>query len=277
MSFQGKTVVVTGAASGIGRAAVVRFAAAGALVVAADINEADGQSLVAEVGGSVHFKRCDVSKVAEIEALMTFAAAFQGGIDVLFNNAGAPGPTARIDEIDPESWDNTMNLILRSVAMGIRYAVPFMKGRPGAAIVNTASVAGLRAGLGFPAYSVAKGGVLQLTRVAASDLARHQIRVNAVCPGMINTNLFSAALGLPKDEFEALKPKLVAASANIQPVKRGGQSEDVAAAAFFLASEDAAFITGEHLVVDGGITVGERRGWDPEFPSPLAHLLKKPA
>jgi len=274
MRFQGKTVVVTGAASGIGRSTAMRFAAEGATVIAADINEEGGRALTAQIQDDVRFKRCDVTNVAEIKALMDFAAEATGGIDVLFNNAGAPGPRERIDEIEAHQWDHVMNLLLRSAAMGIRYAVPHMKGRQGASIINTTSIAGMRTGVGTTMYGVAKAGVLHLTRMAAADLARHGIRVNSVSPGLINTNLFAAVLNLPADKFETVKAKIAAASAHAQPVARAGQPEDVASMVLFLASGEASFITGSDMLIDGGMILGERRSWDPDCPGPFDAMFK---
>ncbi len=273
MKFKGKTIVITGAASGIGRAAALRFAAEGATVIAADINEAGGRAIVEEAHGDVRFKRCDVTNVADIEALMAYAAQSTGGIDVLFNNAGAPSAKERIDDLTADKWDTAMNLLLRSVAMGIVYAVPHMKGRVGASIINMSSVAAVRTGMGTTVYGVAKAGVLQLTKMAAADLARHGIRVNSISPGLINTNLFASVLKLPADKFEPLKSKFAEVSAHAQPVPRAGQPEDIAAMALFLASEDGSFITGSDMLVDGGITLGERRSWDPECPGLFDDLL----
>ena len=163
MRFAGQVAVVTGAASGIGKASVLKLASEGAHVFAADIDEAGGQALAAASNGKIDFVRCDVTKPSDIEALMNAAAVKGGGIDILFNNAAAAGDRAPIDEITPEGWDRTMDLVLKSVAMGIRYASPHMKGRKGASIVNTASVAALGAGYSPIAYAVAKAGVLHLS------------------------------------------------------------------------------------------------------------------
>jgi NAD(P)-dependent dehydrogenase (short-subunit alcohol dehydrogenase family) len=266
MRFTDKTVVVTGAASGIGRAAALAFAAEGAKVYAADIDEAGLAQTAASSNGTVVCQRCDVTRVEDIKALMDRAAAETGGIDAVFNNAGAGGDRAPIDEIEPEGWDRTMDLLLRSVAFGIRYAVPHMIGRAGAAIVNTSSVAAVGPGYSPTAYAVTKAGVLHLTKVAAADLARHQIRVNAVQPGFINTNIFTRSLDMPEEMEAQAKGAIAAMSQQAQPVARGGQPEDIAQAVLYLASDAAGFVNGTSLIVDGGITIGPRHSWDPNMP-----------
>ncbi|WP_209348402.1 SDR family NAD(P)-dependent oxidoreductase [Pontixanthobacter sp. CEM42] len=266
MRFSGKTAVVTGAASGIGKASVLLLAAEGAHVFAADIDEAGGAELAAGSNGKITFQRCDVTSTEDIKALMDRAAAETGGIDIVFNNAGAGGDGAPIDEIEPEGWDLTMDLLLRSVAFGIRYAVPHMKGRSGASIINTSSVAAVGPGYSPNAYAVAKAGVLHLTKMAAADLAKHQIRVNAVQPGFINTNIFTSALELSEEKEEVGKAMIAHMSAGAQPVARGGQSEDIANAMAYLASEDASFVNGTSIVVDGGITIGPKYSWDDTEP-----------
>lgn len=266
MRFNGKTVVVTGAASGIGRATTIAFAAEGATVYAADIDEAGLLATASASNGKVVTARCDVTHCEDIKALMDRAAAETGGIDSVFNNAGAGGDRAPIDEIEPEGWDRTMHLLLRSVAFGIRYAVPHMIGRKGASFVNTSSVAAVGPGYSPTAYAVAKAGVLHLTKVAAADLAKHQIRVNAVQPGFINTNIFTASLEMPAEMEAQAKGAIAAMSQQAQPVARGGQPDDIAQAVLFLASEAAGFVTGTSLIVDGGITIGPRHSWDPNMP-----------
>ena len=273
--LSGKTAVVTGAASGIGRATALRLVAEGATVVAGDIDADAGASLSREYKGKIFFQRTDVCLPDDIKALMDFAAQQMSGIDIVFNNAGAGGAPQRIDEMDVAGWDHTMNLLLRSVAMGIRFAVPHMLGRRGGSIVNTASVAALSTGMAPTAYSVAKAGVLHLSKVAAADLARYGIRVNAVCPGFIKTNIFTASLGVDGSMKERVNGMIAAAADQAQPVKRGGQPEDIAATVAFLASDDATFITGTHVLVDGGILIGPRHSWDPESPgmSEVIHKL----
>ena len=264
MRFAGKIAVITGAASGIGRETAKLFAKEGAKVFAADLDLAGVQSLADELPGVVPVA-CDVCDVSQIKALMDQAGA-AGGIDVVFNNAGAGGAREPIDEIDADGWDRTFHLLLRSVAMGIRYAVPYMKGRPGAAIVNTSSVAAVGPGYSPTAYAVAKAGVLHLTKCAATDLAQYGIRVNAVQPGFINTNIFSASLEVGEADKATVNAMIAQMSSQAQPVSRGGQPRDIAEAVAFLASEAGGFMTGASMIVDGGITVGPRHSWDPEAP-----------
>ncbi len=265
MRFSGKCAVITGAASGIGRAATLLFAREGATVFAADLNLA-GAEAVAREGDNIIPVACDVCDVAQIKALMDHAAGTCGGIDVLFNNAGAGGDRAPIDEIEPEGWDRTFDLLMRSVAMGIRYAAPHMKQRKGAAIVNTSSVAAVGPGYSPTAYAVAKAGVLHLTKCAATDLAQYGIRVNAVQPGFINTNIFTTSMEMPGELVDQAKAMILQMSSAAQPVGRPGMPEDIANAVAFLCSEAAGFVTGTSLIVDGGITVGPRHAWDPEAP-----------
>ena len=280
MRFAGKCAVITGAASGIGRATALLFAAEGAHVIASDFDSTGLDRLIAEApasAGTITPFTCDVCDTEQIKALMDFAAATHGGIDMVFNNAGAGGDPAPIDEIEPEGWDRTMDLLLRSVAMGIRYAVPHMIGRPsthngGAAIVNTSSVAAIGSGYSPTAYAVAKAGVLHLTKIAAADLARHGIRVNAVQPGFINTNIFTSGVGMPDDRIDMAKAMIAQMSSHAQPVARGGQPRDIAEAVAYLSSEAASFMTGTSMLVDGGLTIGQRASWDPETPSALEGL-----
>jgi NAD(P)-dependent dehydrogenase (short-subunit alcohol dehydrogenase family) len=265
MRFSGKCAVITGAASGIGRAATLLFAREGATVFAADI-DLTGAEAVAREGENIIPVACDVCDVAQIKALMSHAAGTCGGIDVLFNNAGAGGDRAPIDEIEPEGWDQTFNLLMRSVAMGIRYAAPHMKHRKGAAIVNTSSIAAVGPGYSPTAYAVAKAGVLHLTKCAATDLAQYGIRVNAVQPGFINTNIFTTSLEMPGEMVDTAKALILQMSSNAQPVARPGMPDDIAQAVAYLASDAASFVNGTSLIVDGGLTTGPRHSWDPEAP-----------
>jgi len=270
MRYAGKRAVVTGGASGIGLATARRLAAEGAEVLIGDIDPAGAEIATTE---GLAFQPCDVRDEAQILALLEAADA-AGGIDLLVNNAGAGGARETIDAISAEGWDLTHNLLLRSVALGIRHAAPMMAKRGGGAIVNTASIAALQTGAAPTAYSVAKAGVLHLTHLAAADLARHGIRVNAVCPGFIVTNIFTRAVGMEGEAQAKANAAIAQVAKGAQPVQRAGQPEDIAAAIAFLGSDEAGFITGAHLVVDGGITLGPRHSWDPQSPS-LFDMLDK--
>ena len=264
MRFEGKRAVVTGGASGIGRATAERLASEGAEVWIGDIDDAGGEAVAASIGG--HYRHCDVSDPAQIEALIGAADA-AGGLDLLVNNAGAGGSRERIDAISPEEWDRTHALLLRSVAMGIRFAAPMMAKRGGGAIVNTSSVSAFQSGAAPIAYSVAKAGVLHLTRIAAAELAQHGIRVNAVAPGFITTNIFTASLGIDGAAREQANAMIAGVAAQAQPIARAGRPEDIAAAITYLLSDEAGFVTGTHLLVDGGMNIGPRHSWDPAAPS----------
>ncbi|MFW2851912.1 SDR family NAD(P)-dependent oxidoreductase [Sphingomonas sp. TX0543] len=265
MRFSGKRAVVTGGASGIGRATAVRLAEEGAEVWIGDVDEAGGRDVAETSNGRIRFQRCDVTSADDIRALIEAADA-AGGLDVLFNNAGAGGARAHIDEIAPDDWDRTHALLLRSVALGIRYAAPLMAKRGGGAIVNTSSVSALGSGYAPIAYSTAKAGVLHLSKVAAAELAKDSIRVNAVVPGFITTNIFVSAVDVPAEKRAAANQLIGGIAAHAQPVKRAGRPEDIAAAVAYLASDDAAFVTGTHILVDGGLTIGTRQSWDPTMP-----------
>lgn len=273
MRFSGKRAVVTGGASGIGKATALRLMQEGAEVWIGDIDEAGGRELAQTSNGRIHFLRTDVTQAGDIEALMTSADAH-----VVFNNAGAGGSRSPIHEISPDDWDLTQSLLLRSVALGIRYAAPLMiarrerEGGPGGAIVNTASIAALQTGAAPTAYSVAKAGVLHLTTMAAADLSRYDIRVNAVCPGFITTNIFTASLGLEGERQKLANQAIGTIAAKAQPLQRAGRAEDIAAAVAYLASDDASFVTGTHITVDGGMTIGPRHSWDANSPSLFTSL-----
>ena len=272
MRFSEKTVVITGAASGIGAATARLFAGEGATVFAADIDREGGARLASEGAGDIRFEPCDVTDTDALRQLMDRAGEETGGIDVVVGNAGAGGARAPLDEIEPAEWDLTFDLLLRSVAFGIRYAVPHMLGRKGANFVNISSVAAVGPGYSPSAYAVAKAGVLHLTKLAAADLAKHGIRANAVQPGFINTNICTASLGIPDAMKDAARAAIRQMSSNAQPVQRPGEPADIANAVAFLASEAASFVNGTSLLVDGGLTLGPRHSWDEETPGLFATL-----
>ena len=261
----GKVAVITGGASGIGRGTVQRFVAEGAKVLIADIRDAEGQALADELGANAAYHRCDVLREADIEATMAKTVEVFGGLDILFNNAGAGGSRETLAEMTGEAWDFTQNLLLRSVALGIHYAIPHMKARNGGAIVNTASIAGTQAGAGPIAYSVAKAGVIHLTKVAAAELARDRIRVNAICPGLILTEIFTPPDMVPPAMAQMIKAGMRQTAPDAQPLERAGEPLDIANAALFFSSDESAFVTGVSMLVDGGMHVGPRQAWDPQM------------
>jgi NAD(P)-dependent dehydrogenase (short-subunit alcohol dehydrogenase family) len=271
MRFEGKRVVITGGASGIGKATAEAFIAEGAQVMVGDLNAEAGNAMAADTrfDNRLAFQKTDVCEVSEIKSLIDSAADHFGGIDILFNNAGAGGAPERIDEITAEGWDSTMNLLLRSVAMGTRYVVDHMKKAGGGVIINTASINAYEAGWGPIAYATAKGGVKHMSKLAAAQLAVHNIRVNSVSPGFIMTNIFANSRKDEPDEAKKIDEAIHAFSPMAQPVARSGMPEDIAQAVLYLSSDQGGFVSGIDLTVDGGITVGHRHSWDPDTPGLL--------
>jgi NAD(P)-dependent dehydrogenase (short-subunit alcohol dehydrogenase family) len=248
--LQNQVAVITGGANGIGRATVLRFLDEGASVIAADLNETTAKEtldLAAKAGHAkrVRFLRTDVTREAEVEAAIQLAVSAFGRLDCVFNNAGIGGAFGPITHITADDWDYTFAVLVRGVLFGIKHAARVMKAQgQGGSIINTASIAGLSGGEAPHAYSAAKAAVINLTRAVSIELAPAKIRVNAICPGAILTPL------LHRGSPAALEPILEKA----QPWPEVGRAEHVAGAALFLASEDARFITGAALVVDGGLT-----------------------
>jgi len=269
----GKVAVITGAASGIGLATLELFVAEGAQVLAADLQADAGRALAARFADQVRFMPCDVTDTAQLRQAIDGAATHFGGLDILFSNAGAGGSMAGVENWDEAGWDRTQALLLRSVAAGAAFAVPHMKRRGGGAIINTSSVSALQAGYAPLAYSVAKAGVLHYTRVAAAELSAHRIRINAIVPGFIATRIFGGVMDMDRDQAAQLAEQIAERSGSANPIGRSGRPADIAEAALFLASDAAGFITGTHLTVDGGITIGPRHAWDPDSPGPMNHAL----
>jgi NAD(P)-dependent dehydrogenase (short-subunit alcohol dehydrogenase family) len=274
MRLKNKVAVITGAASGIGLATLELFVAEGARVIAADLHAEGGAELEARFGGAVRFASCDVTQLPQLKAAIDSATAHFGGLDILFNNAGSGGTPAGVANFDADGWDSTQALLLRAVAAGCAYAVPHMQSRGGGAIVNTSSISALQAGYAPLSYSVAKAGVLHYTRVAAAELAAMNIRINAVVPGFIATRIFGNMFGMGRDEAQELAEKISQRSGSANPVGRAGQALDIARAALFLAEESAGFVTGTHVVVDGGLTIGPRHSWDTAAAGPMAEVLQ---
>jgi len=271
--LDGKVALITGGCSGIGLGTVELFLAEGAKVIAADLQDEKGQVLEQRFPGRLAYARCDVTQDADIAAACAKAKSEFGGLDVLFNNAGIAGMPGGVAEINADGWDAIFALLVRGPALGMHHAVPLMKERGKGSIINTASIAGLQAGWGPIAYSSAKAAVVHMTRCAAAELSPQGIRVNAICPGLIATSIFGTAIGLPRAAADQMAARVAENAAVAQPIKKPGLPEDIARAALYLASDESAFVTGTHVVVDGGITVGSRHSWDPAAGSPIAKVM----
>jgi NAD(P)-dependent dehydrogenase (short-subunit alcohol dehydrogenase family) len=251
MKLQDEVAVITGAGSGIGRATAVLFAKEGATVVVSDFNDEGGRGtveLIESEGGTATYVHADVTNEAEVEALFEVAEAEHGKVTILYNNAGAMlrGP---VTEIDIDAFTRNMTLNVTGVVLGCKYGVQALRRAGGGAIVNTASAAAL---IGLPnasAYCAAKGAVLQFTRAVAAELSKEGIRVNAICPGLIDTAFYAPDYekGADPDEFKATNGARA-------PMGRMGSAEEIAAGVLYLASSDASYCTGTALTVDGGIT-----------------------
>jgi NAD(P)-dependent dehydrogenase (short-subunit alcohol dehydrogenase family) len=269
--LNGKVAVITGAASGMGRATAVRFAGEGAAVVIADLNEDGGAAAVRECkenGGRAVFQKTDVASEAGVKAMIDRAVKEFGRLDITFNNAGLPGALGSIEQTSVEDWDRTFAVLTRGVFLGIKHSVAEMRKVGGGSIISTASVAGLAGGYGPHAYSAAKAGVVNLTRSVALEVAKDKIRVNCICPGGINTPLiFNNVPG----GYEAAGQFLKA----LQAIPRAGLPEDIAAMALFLASDESEWITGTAMVVDGGFTAGGSffRGQQLAMPAPPSGFM----
>ena len=270
--LEGKAALVTGAASGIGRATARRFAEEGARLVLADIEDEMGRQLAHDLGGGASYVHADVGDEAQVEAMVAHAVETFGGLDVIYNNAGFSGVTGRIEEIPADGWDHTMNVLLKGVYFGMKHAAKAMKVGGGGAIVSTASIAGISTGISAPhVYNVAKAGVIHMTKSVAVELGPHGIRVNCVCPGFIATPIFARSLGMPSQMAQGTAEKIAPLFEDLQPIKRAGRPEDIAEAVLWLASGKAGFVTGHALVVDGGVTAGTK--WEPS--SERARMLKE--
>jgi len=267
--LNGKVAVITGGCSGIGLGAVELFVAEGARVVAADLQAEKGAMLERRFPDAVRFARCDVTQEADIAATIALADSAFGGLDILFNNAGHGGAPNGVADMTAEGWDATFALLVRGPMLGMKHALPLMQARGGGSVINTASIAGLQAGFGPLAYSTAKCAVIHMTRCAAAELSPQKIRVNAICPGLIATSIFGASMGLPREVAEQMAARVAQVGAKIPTVPKAGPPADTARAALYLASDDSEFVTGTHIVVDGGITIGGRHSWDVGAQSPL--------
>jgi len=247
--LEGKIALVTGGGSGIGRATALTFSREGARVVVADIVVEGGEETVrmikeADADADAVFVKTDVSKAAEVEALINKVVETYGRLDCAFNNAGIEGEQAPLADSPEENWDRVININLKGVWLCMKYEIPQMLKQGGGAIVNTSSVAGLVGFQGIAPYVASKHGVLGLTKTAALEYATTGIRVNAVCPGVIQTPMI--------DRFTGGNPEAAAQFAALEPVGRLGTPEEIGEAVVWLCSEAASFVTGHPMVVDGG-------------------------
>ena len=249
MSFSGKVALVTGGAAGIGRATALAFSAEGLQVVVSDVDVAGGEGtvqLIRDAGGEATFVRCDVSRDTEVQALMAQVVASYGRLDYAFNNAGIEIEKGKLADGSEDEFDAIMGVNVKGVWLCMKHQLPIMLAQGGGAIVNTASIAGLGAAPKMSIYAASKHAVIGLTKSAAVEYGKKKIRVNAVCPAVIDTDMFRRA-------YEA-DPKKAEFVAGMHPVGRIGKVEEIAAAVLYLCSDAAGFTTGHALAVDGGAT-----------------------
>lgn len=249
--LEGKVAVITGAADGIGRATAILFAREGAKLVLADINEKgleETVNLAKENTNDIAGKPTDVAKESDVEALINLAVQTYGRIDILCNNAGITGQFLGLEQEEGSDWLNVYAVNVLGAVYAVKHAAKHMRQRNAGSIVNTASVAGIRAGAGLNAYSASKAAVINFTKTAACDLGGYNVRVNAVCPGLIETGMTRPIFDLARDRGKMDK------IGNRCELRRYGRPEEVALAICFLASDEASYITGQSLPVDGGNT-----------------------
>ncbi len=248
-SLQDKVAIITGVASGIGKAAAAVFAREGATIVAVDVTADEGEAVVKSIrnaGGKASFVRCDISKAGDVESMVAAAVKTYGKIDCAFNNAGIIGRIARTAEETEENFDRVLLIDLKGPWLCMKYEIlQMLRQGKGGAIVNTASAAGLVGSHGMPTYTAAKHGVVGLTRTAALEYAKAGIRINAVCPGVVDTPMTQGIM--------AQHPRMAQAT-NVMPIGRNCRPEEIAEAAAWLCSDAASFVTGHAMAVDGGLT-----------------------
>jgi NAD(P)-dependent dehydrogenase (short-subunit alcohol dehydrogenase family) len=250
MRFQGKSIIVTGAGSGIGRASARAFAAEGGSVVCADLTDGAEQTvaMIAADGGTAVAARMDAGREEDVARTVALACERHGGLDVLYANAGVSGGIAGLLEGSADGWAEILRVNLIGPFLAIKHAAPRIVERGGGAIVCTASVAGLRSGAGGPPYSASKAGVISLVQTSAQQLSGSGVRVNAICPGLIET-------GMTRRAYEYAREKGAEERiGRLNPLRRGGEPEEIARVALFLASSDASYINGQAIAVDGGLS-----------------------
>jgi len=240
--FEGKVAIVTGGASGIGKAAAVAFASRGAKVVVADVQDgAETLALIKKAGGEAIFVKCDVSKESDVKELLDKTIQTYGRLDYGVNNAGTEGVQTPMQNLSEKDWDRTININLKGIWLCMKHEIPYLLKQGKGAIVNTASIAGVVGFPGMAAYVSSKHGVIGLTKVAALELAKTNVRVNALCPGVIHTPMVD----------RALSPELETAYNAMIPQGRMGQPEEMANTIVFLCSDAASYVNGHAMVADG--------------------------
>ncbi len=245
--FEGRVALVTGSSSGIGRATALAFAREGASVVVSDVAEDGGQETVRMIegtGGKALFVKADVTEAKDVERLVDQAVQTYGRLDCAHNNAGIAGPVTQVADYPEEEWNRVIAINLKGVWLCMKYELPQMLKQGGGAIINTASIEGLVAVAGNSAYDASKHGVAGLTKTAAIEYARDNIRVNAVCPGYIDTPMVQ--------EYVQSIPGLEETTVGLHPIGRIGKPEEIAEAVVWLCSDAASFVTGHTMTVDGG-------------------------
>jgi len=251
--LEGKVALITGGASGLGEASVRLFVKEGARVVISDLQDERGEALASELGAASVYHRTDVTRESDVAAAVDLAVAKFGRLDCTFNNAGIVGAVGPIDEIPVEEYDFTMSVLLRGVFLGMKHSARVMKPQGFGSILSCSSIAALMGGLGPHVYTAAKSALIGLTRNVASELISHGIRVNCIAPGNIITPMIAGMVTGDPDKLEMVASALDKDS----PIKnRGGRAADIAHAALYLASDDAAFVNGHTLVIDAGLTTG---------------------
>ena len=251
MRLKDKVAIITGAGSGLGKAAAILFAREGAKVVVAAHREKDGEQTVKSIekaGGDAILARVDVTKASDVEKVVKTAVDKYGRLDIMLNNAGTPGPGKLTADITEEEWSRVIAVNLTSVFLGTKYAIPEMLKGGGGVIINVSSVAGVSPRRYTGAYAAAKAAVIQLTRVTALEYARKNIRVNCILPGPIDTPFFTKVAGGDPEKIAIFKEMV----RNEVPLGRFARPEEIARVALFLASDDASYITGAAFAADGG-------------------------
>ena len=260
--LDGKVTIVTGVTSGIGERIAEVFVAEGARVVGAGRREVEGRALEARCGPALSFIRTDVADEVSVKAMVDHAVTRFGRLDCLINNAGSGSPMVSITEVAAEHFSSVFDTNVRGAMFGMKHAAPIMIAQRSGSIITIASASGNRGGLSGHIYSASKAAVIHLSRNVASEISSKGVRVNTISPGGIVTGIFAKSAGLEGSKADRVLGAISELFATVQPVPRAGVTDDIARAAVFLASDAASFITGQDLVVDGGLVPFGKYGWE---------------